>query len=118
MAEALAPGVRVVPTADSVRESSRLVAICPAREHDLDHSVKWKRPTMWQRIRLNAYEETRHYRTDDCMECRTDRCVDVSVSAIATKAAFLFLMVSSVDSVRDRFSRRPITQRCDGFHCS
>ena len=47
---------------------------------------------MWKRIRGNAHEETLDNGTDDCLERRTGRCVRVSVSAIATKAAFLFLV--------------------------
>jgi WD40 repeat protein len=47
---------------------------------------------MWKQIRRDAREETLDDRTDDCLERRTDRYVRVSVSAIATKAAFLFLI--------------------------
>jgi WD40 repeat protein len=47
---------------------------------------------MWKRIRRNAHEETLDNGTEDCLECHTGRCVGVAVSAIATKAAFLFLV--------------------------
>ena len=47
---------------------------------------------MWNRIRLNADEETLDNGTDDCLVRRTGRCVRISVSAIATKVAFLFLL--------------------------
>jgi WD40 repeat protein len=47
---------------------------------------------MWKRIRRNAHEETLNNGTDDSFERRTGRCVRGSVSTIATKAAFLFLL--------------------------
>jgi WD40 repeat protein len=47
---------------------------------------------MWKRIRRETHEETLDDGTHDCLERRTGRCVRVAVSAIAVKAAFLFLV--------------------------
>jgi WD40 repeat protein len=47
---------------------------------------------MWKRIRRNAHDETLDNRTEDCLVRRTGRFVRVSVSAIATRVAFLFLV--------------------------
>jgi WD40 repeat protein len=47
---------------------------------------------MWKRIRRNAHDETLESKTEDGLECRTGRCVRISVSAIATRGAFLFLV--------------------------
>ena len=47
---------------------------------------------MRKRNHRNAHEEPLDNGTDDCLERRTGRCIRVSVSAIATRTAFLFLV--------------------------